>query len=584
MAAIGIFENNQKEGGFMFKSRFISLLIVILLVFTMSTSTALATGSYRTLLRGTFGMVSSNHFMSTKVGVDILEAGGNAVDAAVATAAAIGTVEMTMSGAGGDGFAFYYEAETGELHYLNYSARTPKNLTLEHFKVGEDEYEIPPRGPMVTLIPGGLMGWHELADRFGTMSFAELMEPSIKLAEEGFPVTNSLQRAFEAQLGRAMDWGEYGLDAWYGGIPEAPKVGEFARNPNLAETYRRVVEEGLEVFYGGEIGQHIVEVMQEIGGVWTIEDLEEFYVEWDTPAPLEFTYRDYDLFTVPYNSSGGVATAQILQMLEGYDIKSLGVNSPGYLHLMLEAIKIAAADRAEWACDPDTLDVPFDHLISKEYAAERRQLINPYIAASDWYDAGIKRGELGENTTALCVVDKDGNMVTMVMTLGSGWGSGVTAGETGITLNNAVRWLETDPDSPAVVQGGVRTRWNMHMVLGIHQETGERFVVSTPGGTGIWQTIPQVITKYIDFEMDMQSAIESPRARWMLDGTRTLAEYNMPEDTVRILIEQYGHEDMYFGTPLPGGIGTVAAVTYDPGTGIMTGASDPRRESAVWGY
>lgn len=577
----------------MLKTRWFSFLLVFLLVFTLSASTALATGTHRTLLRGTFGMVSSNHFMATQVGVSILEAGGNAVDAAVATAAAIGTVEMTMSGAGGDGFAFYYDAETGELHYLNYSARTPKALTLEHFKVGEGEYEIPPRGPMVTLIPGGLMGWHELADKFGTMSFAEVMAPSIKLAEEGFPVTNALERAFQAQLSRAMDWGGYGVDAWYGGIEEVPRVGEFVSNPNLAETYRRVVEEGLDVFYGGEIGQHMVEVMQEIGGIWTIEDLEEFYVEWDSPAPLEFTYRDYDLFTVPYNSSGGLATAQILQMLEGYDIASLGVNSPGYLHLMLESIKIAAADRAEWACDPDTLDVPFDKLISKEYAALRRQLINPYIAAEDWHEPGLLRGEheagilraqADDHTTALCVVDKDGNMVTMVMTLGSGWGSGVTAGETGITLNNAVRWLETDPDSPAVVQGGVRTRWNMHMVLGIHQETGERFVISTPGGPGIWQTIPQVLTKYIDFDMNLQAAIESPRARWMLDGTRTLVEYYMPKDVVEILINQYGHHDMYWGSPLPGGIGTVTGVSYDPNTGIMTGASDPRRESAVWGY
>ncbi len=557
------------------KPRFFSLIMVLTLCLMLSFSPILASTT-RPIIVGTFGMVTSNHPLASKVGMDILDQGGNAVDAAVAALAAIGVVEPYLSGAGGDGFAFYYDAADDQLHYLNYSGRSPQALTLEHFKT-DDGYSIPGRGPMVTMIPGAFMGWNELANRFGTFSFADLLQPAIKLAEEGYPLTQMGERNFNAQLSRAVDWGAYGLDAWYGGEIEAPKIGEIVKNPNLAETYRRVANEGIEVFYGGEIGQHMVDFIRSEGGVWTIEDLENFYVEWDKPAPIEFSYRDYDFYTVPYNSSGGVATAQILNMMEAYDVVGMGVNSAGFLHLLIEAVKLAAADRAEWACDPDLLDVPFDLLVSKEYAAERRALINPYKAA-EGYNAGVEQ----PGTSTLSVVDKDGNMVTAVFTLGSGWGSGVTAGDTGITLNNAVVWLEADPNSPAVVQGGVRTRWNMHMVLGVHQETKERFVMSTPGGTSIWQTMPQVISKMLDFGMNMQEAIESPRFRWSLSGTLTRMEDRIPEDVIRHL-EAFGHEIQLY-TSYSASVGGVAGVTYNPETGVMTGAADPRRDGYAIGF
>ncbi len=561
----------------MFNSRFLSLLLILLLCIALGSSITMASTD-RPLIVGTHGMVASNHPLASKVGMDILDQGGNAVDAAVATVASIGVVEPYLSGAGGCGFAIYFDAETEEVHYLNYSARTPEKLSLEHFKVNEDEYSIPWRGPLTTLVPGAFMGWYELSDRFATMPFGDLMEPAIKLAEEGFPLTQMGAQNFSNFLSMALDYGEYGLDAWYGGEPEVPGVGEIVRNPNLAETYRRIVDEGIEVFYGGEMGEHVVEVMDELGGVWTIEDLENFYVEWDKPEPLEFSYRDYDFYTVPYNSSGGLATAQILNIVEAYDLKSMGVNSAGYLHLLHEAVKLAAADRAEWACDPDTLDVPFDKLISKEYAAERRAEINPYVAAEEFAPGAERPG----GTSTLSVVDQDGNMVTMVFTLGAGWGSGVTAGETGIVLNDAAAWLETDPDSPAVVQGGVRTRWNMHMVLGMHEETGERFVLSTPGGTAIWQTIPQIITKMVDFDKNLQEAIESPRFRWSLDGTLTRVEDLICEDVITQL-RQMGHDvELYQGRVMA--TGGAAGVSYCPETGVMTGGADPRRDGYVIGF
>lgn len=559
----------------MSKTKVLSVVLVLTLVLTIS-STAMAS-STRPLIVGTFGMATSNHPLATKVGMDILDAGGNAADAAVAMLAAIGVVEPYLSGAGGDGFIFFYEADKDELHYLNYSGRTPQALTLDHFKVGEGEYARDSRGPLVTLIPGAFMGWNEMAEAFGTMDFADLLQPAIKLAHDGFPLTAMGAAQFNAQLSRAMDWGGYGLDSWYDGEIEAPRIGEIVRNQPLAEVYRRVAEEGIGVFYGGEIGQHMVDVVNQYGGVWTIEDLENFYVEWNKPAPIEFSYRDYDFFTVPYNSSGGVATAQILNIMEAYDVVAMGHNSAGKLHLLIESVKLAAADRAEWACDPDLVDVPFDLLTSKEYAAERRALINPYVASPD-YDAGAER----PGTSTMSVVDKDGNMATAVFTLGSGWGSGFTAGDTGIVLNNAVVWLELDPDSVAVIQGGVRTRWNMHMVLGVHQETLERFVLSTPGGTSIWQTIPQVIINYVDFGMNLQEAIEAPRFRWSLSGVLTRIEDRVSADVIDQL-RAFGH-DMQLYTSYTMSVGGAAGVTYNPITGVMTGAADPRRDGYAIGF
>ncbi len=562
-------------------SKKVSIFVILFISVCLLAGTAVTEASEitRPLITGTKGAVVANHPLAAQIGMDFLKDGGNAVDAAVATVASLGVFEPNASGAGGDGFAFYFDADTEELHYLNYSARAPEELSLDHFKVEgeEDEYDIPARGPLPALIPGSFMGWYELADRFGTRPFSELLQPSIEYAEEGYPLTpiNAMIHGFaEAHF---HDYGGYGAESWWDGAFDAPQTGDIVKNPNLAETYRRVAEEGIEVFYGGEIGQEMVDFIQDLGGVWSIEDLENFYVEWDKPEPLEFSYRNYDFMTVPYNSSGGLATAQILNILEFYDIEEMGVNSPGYLHTMVEAIKLAAADRAEWAADPDTIDVPFDELISKEYAAERRDKINPYKAASEYVTGKERPG-----TSTLSVIDRDGNMVTMVFTVGSWWGSGVTAGETGIILNNAGNWFSEDPDSPAIPQGGVRTRWNMHMIVGFQQDGEERFVLSTPGGTGIWQTIPQITTKLVDFDMNMQQAIESPRVRWALDGVLLRAEDRISEDTLSQL-EVFGHEIELINS-YDSHVGGAAGLVYDPETGAITGGADPRRDGYGVGW
>lgn len=555
------------------------LVFVLIFSFVIGMSAVEASDITRPTVTGTRGAVVANHPLAAETGMEILKEGGNAVDAAVATAAALGVVEPNASGPGGDGFAFYYDSDTEELHYLNYSGRAPEELSLDLFEVEDEEgeYEIPGRGPMPALIPGAFMGWHELADRFGSKSFERLMRPSIEYAEEGYPLTPIGATIHGFAEAHFLDYEGYGAESWWGGDLEAPEAGEVVRNPNLAETYRRVAEEGIDVFYGGEIGQEMVDFVQELGGVWTIEDLENFYVEWDEPEPLEFSYRDFDLMATPLNSSGGMATGQILNVLEFYDIEEMGVNSPGYIHTLTEAVKLAAADRAEWAADPDKIDVPYEKLLSKEYAAERRNEINPYVASPE-YEAGEER----PGTSTLSVIDKDGDMVTMVFTLGSWWGSGVTAGETGVILNNAGNWFSEDPDSPAIPQGGVRTRWNMHMVVGFDQESEERFVLSTPGGTGIWQTIPQITTKLIDFDMNMQEAIESPRFRWALDGVLLRVEDRVDEGTISQL-EEFGH-DIELIDSYDWHVGGAAGLWYNPETGAIVGGADPRRDGYGVGW
>lgn len=519
----------------------------------------------------TAGMVAANHPLAAEAGYEILQKGGNAVDAAVATAAALGSVEPYLSGIGGDGIAAVYLAERDQVYVLNFSGRAPAALTVEHFPDG-----IPSGGGLVSLVPGALMGWETMRERFGTMSLQNLLQPAIQLAEEGYQLTQFAAEQHASVVRQFHDHDGAGAAAWWGGDDSPPGVGGTLSNPRLAEVYRQIGAEGIDVFYGGPLGRMIVDHNRDVGGVMTLTDLAEFQVEWQ--EPVRSSYRGYDLMLAPPNSSGGIATAQILNMLEHYDLAAKGVNSAGYIHTLVEAIKLAAADRAEWSADPDYLDrtIPIQRLVSKEYAAERHLMIHPDRAAGD-VAAGIERG----GTTHLSVVDRWGNMVSMVATLGSSWGSGVVAGETGIILNNGIRWFELDPESPAVVEGGKRTRWNMTPVV-VARDGKPFMVVGTPGGTGIWQTLPQVITKMVDFGKDIEEAIESPRFRWaMTPALLVRVEDRVPSDVLDQL-RRKGHQVQLYPA-FTMGVGGVNGIRVDHSSGTLVGGADPRRDGAVAG-
>lgn len=545
-------------------------MLAVLLVMTVAVT---GFAAYRPVIIGTNGIVISNHPLATFAGVETLQKGGNAVDAAIATAAALGVVEPYLSGPGGDGFLMFYEAATGQIYFLNMTGRAPAALTLEHFT---EQGASRSRGPFASLIPGAVAGWDMARERFGRLSPAEILAPAIRLAEEGYPATEMAAREHRNAQGYFLDWDEAGAQAWWGGALNPPNAGDIIRNPKIARTYRTMAEEGFRAFYDGWIAEEIVRFNNKHGGVFSLDDFRNLEVYWE--EPLQSTYRGYHIFTPRPNSSGGLAVPQILNIIEGFDIKSLGVNTPEYIHIMIEAIKLAAADRAEWAGDPLFMDVeiPYDILLSKEYAAERRAQIDLNRAAAD-----VKAGIEQPGTSHITVVDKDGNLASMTMTLGSAWGSGMVAGETGLVLNNGVNWFEVDPTSPAVVEGGKRTRWNMAPAILLRPDGQPYMAIGASGGTGIWQTIPQVITKIIDFGMNPQDAVESPRFTYSLSGVRISVETRL-SDTFEALTA-LGHQVSPLGDWATSA-GSVHVIVVNPETGAKFGGADPRREGYAIGW
>lgn len=521
----------------------------------------------RPVVGGLNGVVISNHPMASMAGFEILRQGGNAIDAAVAVSAALGVVEPYLSGPGGEGFLMYYEAETGQTHFLNLTGRAPAALTLDPFL---EDSALQSRGPLSSLVPGAVAGWEVARNDYGTMTAAELLAPAIELARNGYVATAIAAREHQNTQARFLDYDEAGATAWWSGSLNPPVQGDVIRNHMLAETYEIMAEEGLMSFYNGTIAEEIVDFYNRFGGVFTVEDFRSLSVGWE--EPLQSTYREYAIFTPRPNSSGGLAIPQILNVLEAYDLASMGLNSPEFIHIFVEAIKLAAADRAEWAGDPDFMEneIPYELLLSKEYADERRTLIDENSPASD-VQAGVEQ----PGTSHIAVTDAAGNMVAMTMTLGSGWGSGVVAGETGILLNNGVNWFELDPESPAVVEGGKRTRWNMApaVLLRDGQPWG---IIGASGGTTIWQTIPQVLTKIIDFGLDVQSAVESPRFAWTLNGLRVNAETRIEAEVLEEL-RSMGH-DINESGDWAQGLGSVHVIVVNPETGAMQGGADRRRD------
>jgi gamma-glutamyltranspeptidase len=525
----------------------------------------------RPVVGGTRGMVASNHPAASMAGVEVMIRGGNAFDAAIAVGAALGVVEPMMSGLGGVGWMILYAAETGETHVLNFGGRSPSALSASHF-----QDRIGNRGPLVALVPGSAAAWEALSKRFGTMAPDALMEPAIRLARDGYTLT-AFGAARHAEVATVFqDWDRLGARAWWGGNDTPPRQGDIVRNPDLAATYERLAREGYPAFYRGETAREIAGAYQKYGGVLTEEDLAGYEVSWE--APIRTTYRGNELLGAAPNSSGGLAILQIMKILEGYDVRAMGLNTPEYIHHVVEATKLAAEDRARWAGDPDFMDerIPLDRLLSPEYAAEQRRRITPQRAA--FVD---RVGENQVGTTHYTVADGQGNMVAVTTTMGGGFGAGLVGGRSGVLLNNGVSWFELDPESPAFVEGGKRTRWNMGPTL-VARDGVPFLALGTPGGTTIWQTQPQLLTKILDFGMDLQAAIESPRFRWELGGRTVRLEGRIPSPVLEGL-EGLGHDAQHL-VDWTSGVGGMNAIRIDRATGFLTGGADPRRDGYVIGW
>ena len=411
------------------------LFVLTLVLITMNLSVMAAdrvTGkpfATRSEVMAPHAMAATSHPLATQIALDILKQGGNAIDAAIAANAALGLMEPTGNGIGGDLFAIVWDAKTQSLYGLNASGRSPRSLSREWFV--ENGFEkIPPYGPLPVSVPGTVDGWFELHGRFGKLPMTTILQPTIDYARNGHPVHETIQYYWDIYVGRLSKYPGYVEQMTIDG--RAPEVGEIWKNPNLANTLERIANEGRDAFYKGDIARVIGEYMQANGGFLSYEDLASHQSSWVDPVSVN--YRGYDVWELPPNGQG-IAALQILNLLELHDVAAMGFGSADYIHLFLEAKKLAFEDRARFYADPAYMDVEVDRLISTDYAIERNKLINPQKAAME-FPHGDPEVLRDGDTIYLTTADADGNMVSLIQSNYRGMGSGMTPPGLGFILQN----------------------------------------------------------------------------------------------------------------------------------------------------
>ncbi len=522
-------------------------------------------GKTRSAVRAMNGMIATSHPLASAAGLRILQQGGNAVDAAVAAAAVLCVVEPMMVGPGGDLFAIVWDAKRKELKALNASGRSPLAASIGELKRrGLDR--MPTGGIHAVNVPGAVDGWAKLIERFGAMPLAQVLQPAIEYAERGFPVTDVVASDWQVGLSH-KDHPDFAATYLPNGKP--PAAGEIFVNKNLANTLRKIAAQGPDVFYRGEIAAKIVKFAGEEGGLHTRRDFANHKSDW--VDPISATYRGHTVYEMPPNTQG-LAALQMLNILEGFDLKPLGHNTAEYLHLLVEAKKQAFVDRARHIADPDFYRAPLDKLLSKDYAAEMRKRIDPSRVVEQ--TALAPRG--GEDTTYLTVVDKDRNVVSFIQSIFSAFGSGLVAGDTGIILHNRGAGFSFDPNNPNKLEGGKRP---FHTIIPAMAFKDGRPWLSfgVMGGDMQAQGHVQVLLNLIDFGMDVQQAGEQPRFRHFDSG---LALESAISAEVRKALEAKGHKL----TMSPGMFGGYQAIMIDPKTGALFGGSDPRKDGCAIGW
>ena len=460
--------------------------------------------SHRPVVMGTDWMISSGHPLASQAGAAILEKGGNAVDAAVAANAVLGVVRPHMCGLGGDAFIILYWAKDGEIKVLNASGRSPYKASRDFF-AGKGLVKIPPNGILTATVPGVVDGWSAALEKFGTMPLQALLQRAIAYAAKGFPVYKELSETIAESaplLKKSPDAENIFLR---NGRP--PGEGELLVQPELAESLQKVAQGGREAFYRGEIGRAIVKFSGENGGLFAEEDLADHRSTW--VQPVETSYKGYRVVVVPPNSQG-IALLMQLNILENFDLAAMEHNGAEYVHLLVETKKLAFADRDQYVCDPDFRPIPVDKMISKAYARKQAGRIDSRKAATLVSPTNFTGA--GEDTTYFCVVDKEGNAVSMIQSLYEAFGSGVVVKGTGIMLHNRGKGFSLDPSQANYLEPHKRPYHTLSPCL-IMKGNRPFMVLGTPGADGQTQTLVQVIENIFDFQANVQEAVESPRWR-----------------------------------------------------------------------
>jgi gamma-glutamyltranspeptidase / glutathione hydrolase len=513
------------------------------------------------------GIVASESPLASQAGVRILERGGNAVDAAIATNAMMGVVEPMMNGIGGDLFAIVYDAKANKLYGLNASGWAPAGLTIEHLH-GLGLREMPPSGVNSITVPGAVDGWQKLADRFGRKKLKEDLAAAIRTAQDGFPVPE--WDAYWAEEVEYLRRDEAAATLYLPG-DHPPKVGDVFKNPELAASLAEIAEHGRDAFYKGKISKLILDTMRRHNGTMTGADLAGFSAEW--AEPISTTYRDWTVYEMPPNGQG-MAALEMLNIMETFPLgqKDWGFGSANALHAMIEPKKLAYADMAKYLGDPRGQNIPVATLISKKWAGERAKLIDPEHANCD-----VHAGEIpgGSETTYLTVVDRDGNMVSLIQSNYSAFGSGIVPAGAGFVLQNRGALFTLDPTSPDSLAGHKRPR---HTIIpGFAQRGDTRIAFGIMGGWNQSQAHAQFIANIADFKMNIQAAVEAPRfTKYTFTGCDVEME-NRFSGKMREELAARGHQIKVLG-PFSAEVGGGQAVLRDFATGVNYGASDPRKD------
>ncbi|MGV6832225.1 MAG: gamma-glutamyltransferase [bacterium] len=534
----------------------------------------------RSVVLGQNGMVATSQPLATQIGLDILKNGGNAIDAAIAANAALGLMEPTGCGIGGDLFAIVWDVKTQKLYGLNASGRSPQDLTLSYFEK-ENMTKIPSHGPLPVSVPGAVDGWFELHDKFGSKPMIELLQPAINYAETGFPLTELIAWYLNRSVPFYKSKGFPNIEDTYmnqnGG--KLPNEGEIYKNPYLANTYKKIAEGGRDAFYKGEIAKTIADFIQDQGGFLSAKDLAMHKSEW--VEPVSVNYRGYDVWELPPNGQG-IAALQMLQILEGYDFSNIEFGSAEHLHLFTEAKKLAFEDRAKYYADMDFFDVPVKHLLSDTYADSRRELIGERAST---YSAG----EISEGDTIyMTVADSEGTMISLIQSNYRGMGSGMAPPKLGFMLQDRGELFSLKRGQANTYEPMKRP---FHTIIpAFMTKDGKPFMsFGVMGGDFQPMGHTQIVMNVVDFGMNIQEAGDAPRwdhtggaspmGRETQNTGLVRTESGIPYRTIRALMD-LGHR---IGTAR-GIYGGYQAILWDDENKVYHGASESRKDGQAAGY
>ncbi|MEX2567677.1 MAG: gamma-glutamyltransferase [Cyclobacteriaceae bacterium] len=582
-----------------------TLTCFLVLSFMLPGYAQVAKENLRPASMGKSGMVASANPLASLAGQKILAKGGNAIDAIVATAASLNAVEPYMSGTAGVGYMLFYSAKENKVKSLVFGGWVPQTFQSQSLEEaskaadGAGHGAIETVGPKIVAVPGNLAGWNRALKDYGTMSLAEVFETSIDYLENGVPITEFDQAMWEGTLERVLPHPE-SVKILLKEDNAPYKIGDYFTNKPLAKTMRKIAEQGIDVFYKGEIAEEIAAAFKRDGGFITMEDLAMVPEKVQWVEPLSIDYRGYTVYNNPPPGMG-IQQLQTLKIMEGFDLKCMGHNSVDYLAHLMEAIYLSRIDTDNYIGDPDFVDVPVDRLLSDRYISQQRDKVIARVRERKErlkekqshfkVPEGLKQAmdpKYQYATTSLSAMDQWGNAVVIIQTHGGGFGSGYIAGKTGLIFNSALDWMTKTPGLANSVEPGKAVGWCVGGMLQFHKEGKPELIIGSPGSFGILQSVPQVAMNVVDFGMNIQDAISAPRFRWKDELGSVPAEEIIIEtrinkevlDTLKamgyVLDTSLGDWSMT--------VGGAQGITLDYQTLWMMGGADPRRNGYSVGW